>query len=132
MPEEHEESVFKSLEIWQGKKLLTGAENMAVDQLLMERVGDIPILRIYGWSEPTVSFGYFLSLADAQQAFAEPDLTYLRRWTGGGIVDHRHDITYTLVIPRGHYLSQARGAESYRMIHQSLAAALSQMGWVYV
>jgi len=128
MPAKHEERVFDSLELWHEQTPRTGAENMAVDQLLMERVGGKPILRIYGWSEPTVSFGYFLSLADAQQAFAESDLSYVRRWTGGGIVDHRHDITYTLVIPREHYLSQARGAESYRVIHQSLANALRQMG----
>ena len=45
------------------------AENMAVDQVLISRVGNDPILRIYDWSEPSVSFGYFHALEDARLAF---------------------------------------------------------------
>ena len=105
---------------------------MAVDQLLMElvgqRAGDRPILLVYEWFEPTVTFGYFLPLSDATDAFPDDKLTYVRRWTGGGVVDHRVDITYTLAIPREHPLSTARGAESYRVIHQTLADALSKLG----
>lgn len=106
---------------------------MAVDELLMEWVAEAgrPVLRVYGWSEPSVSFGYFLSLADARDAFpgsSNIDLTYVRRWTGGGIVDHRSDVTYTLAIPRGCDLALERGVESYRMIHQALANVLRKAG----
>lgn len=125
-------SVFESLDFWRDETPRTGAENMAVDQLLMELVGrrggDRPILRVYEWSEPTVTFGYFLPLSDATDAFSDEELTYVRRWTGGGVVDHRVDITYTLVIPREHPLSKARGAESYREIHQALADSLTGLG----
>lgn len=125
-------SVFESLDFWQDKQPRSGAENMAVDQLLMELVGQRPVarplLRIYGWSEPTISFGYFLPLSDATDAFSDDELTYVRRWTGGGVVDHRVDLTYTLMVPRGHELAAARGAESYRVIHQALADALSHLG----
>jgi lipoate-protein ligase A len=120
--------VFETLKFWRDDETRTGAENMAVDQLLMECVGMHPVLRVYGWSEPTVSFGYFLAQADARASFSADGLTYVRRWTGGGIVDHRIDITYTLAIPRAHALSVARGAESYRVIHQALANALLEMG----
>jgi len=125
-------SVFESLDFWRDKQPRTGAENMAVDQLLMELVGqrggDRPILRVYEWSEPTVTFGYFLLLSDATDAFPDDDLTYVRRWTGGGVVDHRVDLTYTLMIPRSHELATARGAESYRAIHQALADTLQSLG----
>jgi len=120
--------VFETLQFWRDNVARTGEENMAVDQLLMERVGDHPVLRVYGWSEPTVSFGYFLTLADAMATFSDDGLTYVRRWTGGGIVDHRDDMTYTLVIPRGHAIAAARGAESYRVIHRALAEALDKTG----
>ena len=117
-------SVFESLDVWRDENPRSGAENMALDQLLMERVGkasERPLLRLYGWSEPTITFGYFLPLSDATDAFSDDRLTYVRRWTGGGVVDHRIDLTYTLMIPRGHALATARGAESYRVIHQAIA-----------
>lgn len=121
--------MFETLEFWRDEVARTGAENMAIDQLLMERIGVHPILRVYRWSEPALSFGYFLAMADVEALFPpEGDLNYVRRWTGGGIVDHRIDITYTLVIPRTHRLSRARGAESYCVIHKALAASLLQMG----
>ena len=125
-------SVFESLDFWRDEQPRMGAENMAVDQLLMELVGqrgsDRPILRVYEWSEPTVTFGYFLPLSDATDSFPDDELTYVRRWTGGGVVDHRVDLTYTLMIPRSHELATARGAESYRVIHQALADTLQALG----
>ena len=48
--------------------------------------------------------------------------------TGGGVVDHRQDQTYSLIIPRGHPLAEARGAESYRIIHEAVAQALTTAG----
>lgn len=125
-------AVFESIDFWRDETPRTGAENMAVDQLLMERVGKRhsrrPLLRVYEWSEPTVTFGYFLPLSDATDAFPDEGLTYVRRWTGGGVVDHRVDITYTLAIPREHPLATARGAESYRVIHQALAETFTELG----
>jgi len=123
--------VFDSLHFWKDDRDRTGAENMAVDQLLMKLVGitgDIPLMRVYGWSEPTVTFGYFLPLSDATDAFSDSHLTYVRRWTGGGVVDHRIDLTYTLMVPRSHPLASARGAESYRVIHQAVCDTLLAMG----
>jgi len=123
--------VFDSLHFWRDDRDRTGAENMAIDQLLMELVGttgDTPLMRVYGWSEPTVTFGYFLPLSDATDAFSDDNLTYVRRWTGGGVVDHRIDLTYTLMVPRSHPLASARGAESYRVIHQAVCDTLWAMG----
>lgn len=120
--------VFKKLSVWYDDGPRSGAENMAVDQLLMERVGGLPLLRVYQWSEPTVSFGYFLPLTDAMGAFPGGELTYVRRWTGGGVVDHRVDVTYTLVVPRNHCLATSHGKESYGVIHSALAEALQGLG----
>lgn len=121
-------SVFESLQLWLDDTPRSGANNMAIDQMLIEQVGEVAVLRVYRWSEPTVSFGYFMSLSAAQREFSDESLHYVRRWTGGGIVDHRDDITYTLVIPKSHPLAMARGSESYRLIHQFLAESLIALG----
>jgi hypothetical protein len=51
-----------------------------------------------------------------------------RRPTGGGVVDHRDDWTYALVIPRGYALEELRAPESYRRVHECLAKALRAQG----
>ena len=94
-----------------------GAWNMAVDEALLATI-ETPILRIYRWSEPTVSFGYFEKLADIQKL--RPGVSLVRRWTGGGMVDHGDDQTYSLLIPTSHPLAQSERRESYRVIHEIL------------
>ncbi len=120
--------LFEHLDVWCDAQPRSGAQNMALDQLLMESMANRPLLRVYHWSEPTVSFGYSLPYADAEVAFPDSGLTYIRRWTGGGVVDHRIDVTYTLVIPRANPLATMRGSGSYREIHKVLALALVELG----
>jgi lipoate-protein ligase A len=102
-----------------------GPEAMAVDEWLLE-TADSPVLRVYGWLGEWGSLGYFGSLTDARASF--PGVDWVRRWTGGGTVDHRNDWTYTIVAPSGGGLAKVRGAESYRVIHQALAACLAEEG----
>ena len=99
---------------------------MAVDDWLLE-TEDGPLLRVYDWTGHWVSMGYFGLESDARAILAE-GAKLVRRATGGGIVDHGGDQTYTLVIPRSCELARLRGAESYRMIHTALVAALKAVG----
>lgn len=109
------------------------AENMALDFLLLQRYpgGAMPRFRHYDWRKPAFTFGYsqkiafvreqLVAIAGAGEAFA---LDLCRRPTGGGVVDHRDDWTYTVIIPRGHPLEELRATQSYREIHEALAGAL--------
>ncbi len=101
---------------------------MAIDQLLLRTIINLPLLRFYTWNKPSITFGYFESRTAAHSAFPDKELHFTRRWTGGGIVDHRIDITYSLIIPHSHPWAKLPGAESYRIIHQSVALALNQTG----
>src|SRR6266850_8317909 len=78
------------------------AFNMALDEALLQampRLGK-PVLRFYSWSEPAASFGYFQRYADAANAISLRPL--VRRPTGGGMVPHDGDWTYSLVFPPAH------------------------------
>ena len=106
------------------------AENMATDFLLLQRYpGTGPRFRHYGWRAPAFTFGYAQKLAFVRSQLPPGESFDLcRRATGGGVVDHREDWTYALVIPRGHPLEEARAAHSYRVIHEALADALRSLG----
>ena len=107
------------------------AENMAADFMLLQRyAGDgAARYRHYEWRSPSFTFGYSqkISLVRSQLP-AGGAFDLCRRPTGGGIVDHRDDWTYCLVIPRGHPLEEARASQSYRAIHEALAGALGEAG----
>lgn len=100
-----------------------GEEQMALDEALLETC-DRPILRVYFWDGPAVTFGYSQSLAGVRQAF--PGLPLVRRWTGGGIVEHGRDWTFSLIVPAGEPFAAVRPAESYRQIHEVVARALGR------
>jgi len=94
---------------------------MAVDETLLREVRE-PVLRIYEWNVPAVSLGYF---QPAALAGARP---FVRRYTGGGLVDHAHDLTYTLVLPRTHPWMQLSAPDSYCHVHRGVQAALAACG----
>ena len=104
---------------------------MALDFLLLQRYPkpDAPRFRHYGWRGPAFTFGYSQKIAFVRSSLP-PDETFdlCRRPTGGGIVDHRDDWTFSLVIPRGHALEDVRATQSYREVHECLAAALQRQG----
>jgi lipoyl(octanoyl) transferase len=107
------------------------AENMATDFLLLQRYPDdsVPRFRHYEWRAPAFTFGYSQKIDFVREKLAAHlpcDLS--RRPTGGGIVDHRNDWTYALVIPRGHPLYDERATTSYRAIHDCVAACLAAQG----
>ena len=100
---------------------------MALDEALLATVAGAPLLRLYAWAEPTVSCGYFESAEAARRVAGGRRI--VRRWTGGGIVEHGDDLTYSLCVPRVCAFASLRGAESYRRVHAAVAAAVRSGGW---
>lgn len=107
------------------------AENMALDFLLLQRYprAGVARFRAYGWHRPAFTFGYSQKIEAVRAALPSGgSFDLCRRPTGGGVVDHRDDWTFSLVIPRGHPLEDMRAAHSYREVHDCLAAALRNQG----
>lgn len=113
--------IFEELSLVLDPEPHGGAYNMALDEVLL-RAAVQPLLRVYGWSAPAVSFGYFGHFAEVRRLWPAREL--VRRWTGGGIVPHGEDFTYTLVVPKTEPFAGRPAAESYRLIHEAVAAAL--------
>lgn len=109
------------------------AWNMALDEALLTLHASgttPPTLRVYAWSQPTLSLGY---AQDATQdveidACQAQGVTVLRRPTGGRAVLHDQEVTYSVIMP----LALADGpdtiTEHYRRIGLALAAALQALG----
>jgi lipoate-protein ligase A len=105
----------------------SAAENMATDFLLLQRypLAGNARFRHYNWHRPAFTFGYSQLIGFVRaQLPTEESVELCRRPTGGGVVDHRNDWTYALVIPREHDLYEARATESYRLVHACIAATL--------
>src|SRR2546421_8962752 len=104
------------------------AFNMAMDEALLLSMPRLrgPVLRFYSWTEKAASFGYFQKCCDAEKL---PTLRPLvRRPTGGGLVSHDADWTYSMVFPASHVWYALRATESYRKIHEWLQVAFSDVG----
>lgn len=101
--------------------------NMAMDEALLDLAPELglPVLRFYGWTEPAASFGYSQEHAEIEKLTMLRPL--VRRPTGGGLVPHDADWTYSLVFPPKHTWYRIKAAESYRRVHEWLRAAFGEM-----
>ena len=114
-----------AITLWIDPVPRSGYANMAADELLSRRSESW--LRIYTWERSAVSFGYFDTAAEAASIFPGA-AEYIRRWTGGGIVDHRIGYTYTVTLPSVDGVMYPSADQLYLWIHGALATALQQSG----
>jgi len=118
-------SLFASLNVFHDIPSRSSALNMAIDEALLENATE-PSIRFYKWDHPALSFGYFGKFADVADHSTERDL--VRRWTGGGIVFHSDDLTYSIVIPASEAAFSESSMSVYEKIHDALRAALVRSG----
>lgn len=108
-----------------------GAANMAADEALLDAVDADPssaVLRTYGWSEPTLSLGYFQPLAAVQADPRWRGAPIVRRPSGGGALWHDRELTYALIVPRSHPAA-GRPSDLYRAVHAAITALLRASGF---
>lgn len=98
-------------------------EHMAFDELAaLSSSGRDVFLRFYNWSAPrALTFGY------AQSAPRGFDAPFTRRPTGGGVVHHDGDLTFSLIFPH----AGLKVKDVYADLHSAVNAALSGEFKVY-
>ncbi len=112
---------MRVLELYAEAERHSAPMNMAIDEALLE-FARVPAIRFYGWRGPAVSFGYFGHYTDVAPEESRREI--VRRWTGGGIVMHGADLTYSVILPaRETTLPPAR--EIYEQVHDAIRRALS-------
>jgi lipoate-protein ligase A len=102
--------------------------NMALDEALLESAAGCaqPVLRFYGWTGPAATFGYSQRYREVAQL--TPLRPLIRRPTGGGLVPHVADWTYSLTFPPDHPWHRLRARESYERVHLWIHGALARLG----
>ncbi len=117
--------MLDQLEVYDDTEPRAAALNMAVDEALLEAAAS-PALRFYRWRHPALSFGYFGSFAEVADQRGHREI--VRRWTGGGVVPHGDDLTYSVVIPADHSFFASSSLEIYSELHDAIRQALTANG----
>ena len=99
---------------------------MALDEALARAKPETFCLRFFRWAGVGATFGYAQRIREVEPALpAGIGTCYTRRPTGGGIVPHLDDLTFSCVFPAGGVL---RPTEIYRRLHSALLAGLRGAG----
>ncbi|MEI8344822.1 MAG: lipoate--protein ligase family protein [Candidatus Omnitrophota bacterium] len=106
--------------------------NMAVDEVLMEAESDSDrqgTLRFYDWQTPSITIGYFQSVERVRRRFDcdASGAEVVRRPTGGGVVFHGKDLTFSLCLKNPNPLLPTEPKESYRSVNQIVGRALAEL-----
>ena len=106
-----------------------GTWNMAVDETLLESAlaDGRTTVRVYQWSAPTVSLGYFQDADEFERDTQWRGLAAVRRLSGGGAILHDREVTYSLAMPASHSLT-AQPSRLYRVAHEAIIEVLGQHG----
>ncbi len=101
---------------------------MALDEALLEASPGLgkPVLRFYSWTERAASFGYFQKFSEVERMTLLRPL--VRRPTGGGLVPHDADWTYSLVFSPTDSWYALKAVESYRRVHEWIQAGFAKLG----
>lgn len=103
-------------------------ENMAIDESLLKNFkdDDLPIIRFYTWKKDSVTIGVSQNIENYE--FVDANINNVaKRITGGGVLFHGHDLSYSLVIPTS-YLSGLSIKESYEKICTFLLNFYKKLG----
>ena len=108
---------------------MDAAGQMALDEAMLDgaAAGEL-VVRVYKWAGRACTFGYARPYAEVRAALDAQgwrDVAPVRRATGGGIVYHDGDVTFSLVFPWDKTLAPDH---VYKNIHRGVYLALKDRG----
>jgi lipoate-protein ligase A len=115
-------------QLWQDEAE-RGSWNMALDWAMLQQASltSNVILRVYSWSQPTISLGYFQNFEEFQADPRLRSLECVRRVTGGGAILHDREWTYSMAIPES-LPHKGHSEQVYRRVHGEVEKWLNLIG----
>ncbi len=105
--------------------------NMAIDEAIFvgrEKLGLPATLRFYDWRPAAISIGYFQRIEDScLEKYKRQKLTIVRRFTGGGAILHKNEITYSLACPTNELIAFTNIRKTQQLVHQAIILALQSL-----
>jgi lipoyl(octanoyl) transferase len=110
-----------------------GPSNMALDEALLHcfHPGESrPVLRLYGWNPPALSVGRYQDAPAALklESCAEAGIAVVRRMTGGGIILHAGEVTYSIGCAPGQIGDAVGVKDGFRTLCSFLLATYRRLG----
>jgi lipoate-protein ligase A len=110
-----------------------GPENMALDEALLlsfDPNESLPVLRLYGWSPPALSLGRFQKADDILnlEKCRAAGVPAVRRITGGGVIFHADELTYSIVCAPHHIPASHSIKDSFRVLTAFLLQFYRDLG----
>lgn len=99
---------------------LSGPEIMALDEALLGTFEQCsrPILRLYGWHPAALSLGRFQKVGDVLdlERCRADRVPIVRRITGGGVIYHADELTYSIICAPGQIPETSSVKDSFRVL----------------
>ncbi len=109
--------------------LLGAEENMELDRELLNSLEQTPLLRFYSWKAPSITYGHFVKPEEFLHldAIQKEGWEIARRPTGGGIIFHRWDFTFSFLLPVSHPFFSVDTLNNYAFVHRIVAESLHEI-----
>ena len=101
---------------------------LAMDEYLLETQFRYGALRTYQWDSQSVTFGYNLSYQTVVNQLGCTAESPVRRLTAGGLVNHKNDYTFSVVIPNKHPFYKLPARQTYQKLHGFIQEILTSFG----
>lgn len=108
---------------------LGAEENMSIDRDLLASLEETPLLRFYGWRSPGITYGHFIK----PEKFLNLDEIHCSGWelarrpTGGGIIFHLWDFTFSFLLPASHPSFSHNTLNNYALVNSMVADSLEEL-----
>ena len=112
-------------------KIYSCYENMAIDEVLLNSLNEnsLPIIRFYSF-KPSLTFGKFSNVDDLIDIkhLKNSKICYTRRVTGGGVLTHHIDLSYSIFLPK-RFIKNRGVKENYRYLCSFLINLYKNLGF---